>query len=158
MRRTLTALVIGLSLVAAACGTGENPALQPPEGTPTEAPSDAEQEIPGGAVRAELEEWSITLSEDSVPAGEVSFAAENTGQVDHEFLVIDTDLAPDELPQTDGKVDEDAEGLEVVGEIDNVSSDSTRVLSTELRAGEYVVICNIVGHYDSGMHAPLTVE
>lgn len=157
MRRTLPVLVGLIGLVAAACGAGDDPTLQPPaQETPQE--TGEAPEIPDDAVGAELEEFSITLGEDSASAGEVTFAAENTGQIDHDFLVIDTDLAEDELPQSNGQVDEDAEDLEVVDEVENVPPGSTEVLSTELEAGEYVIICNIAGHYDSGMHASFTAE
>lgn len=158
MRRTLPVIVGVIGLVAAACGAGDDPALQAPTQEPSPQEDGGAQQVPGDALRAELEEFSITMSEDSAPAGEVTFAAENTGQIDHDFLVIDTDLAPDELPQSEGEVDEEAEDLEVVDEIDTVSPGGTEVLSAELEAGEYVLICNIVGHYDSGMHTSLTVE
>lgn len=160
MRRVLPALIGVVALVAAACGTGENPAFEgPPQGTAEVEETPADEEEPAeGAVSAELSEFDITLGQDSAPAGEVTFAAENVGQIDHEFLVIDTELPEDELPQSEGKVEEDSEELEVVGEIDEVSPGDTETLTTELEAGEYVLICNIAGHYDSGMFTSFTAE
>ena len=56
----------------------------------------------------------------SAAAGDVTFNATNTGPDDvHEFVVFLTDLAPDALPTNeDGSVDEEGEGLELQGEIE----------------------------------------
>lgn len=156
MRRSLLAATALVALAGAACGTGDNPALEAPTAAPEETAGPVE--VPEGAIRVELTEFEVTLGESSAPAGEVTFGAENAGEIDHEFVVIDTDLAPDELPEDGGGVDTEAEGLEVVDEIENVSPGSTEVLTADLEAGSYVLICNIAGHYSSGMHASFTAE
>jgi hypothetical protein len=80
-----------------------------------------------------------------------------------EFAVIRTDLAPDALPTgQDGSVEEEGEGMEVVGEIEDIPVGETQDLTVSLDAGNYVLICNIVEsgevHYASGMRTAFTVE
>lgn len=72
----------------------------------------------GGTVNVTLQEFAVILAESSVQAGAVTFEATNEGPADpHELVVIKTDLAPDALPTNDvGLVDEEGEGIEVIGE------------------------------------------
>lgn len=89
-----------------------------------------------------------------------------------EFVVMRTDLGPDELPlNADGSVDEGAEGMEEAGRIDRVDPDKTVALDLDLSAGSYVFFCNIiesgeeegeegefVSHFALGMRTSFTVE
>lgn len=49
------------------------------------------------------------------------------------------------------------DGLNVVDEQEDIAPSTTGVLETNLDAGSYVIICNLPGHYDQGMHAAFTV-
>jgi uncharacterized cupredoxin-like copper-binding protein len=152
----LTGLVAGLALVA--CG-GEEPAQAPT----TQAPTTTAVTTVG----VTLQEFSVTPAPKSAPAGQVTFDAKNTGPKDpHELVVIKTDLAPDALPTTsEGKVDENGAGIEVIGEIEEFKVGETQSKAFELTAGSYVLICNVVeeeegeteAHYQKGMHAAFTV-
>lgn len=122
----------------------------------------------GGVVDVTLQEFSVIPAQDSVSAGNVTFRAENTGPDDpHELVVIKTDLSPEALPTTEeGGVDEEGEGIEVIGEIEEFPPGETRSASFDLEAGSYVLICNIVeeedgeleAHYQLGMRTGFTVE
>ncbi len=105
----LMVLVAGLALVA--CG-GEEPTGAPT----TQAPTTTARTT----VAVTLQEWSVLPAQASVPAGQVAFEAKNTGPKDpHELVVIKTDLDPGALPTTsEGKVDEEGQGIEVIGEIE----------------------------------------
>jgi hypothetical protein len=138
--------LLSLSLVAmAACGDGG-----------------------GGTVEVTLQEFAVLPAQASVEAGEVSFEVENTGPNDpHELVVIRTDLAPDALPTTEeGAVNEQGEGIEVIGEIEEFPPGETRSGTFDLEAGAYVLICNVVeeedgeieAHYAQGMRVAFTVE
>src|SRR5919108_6690512 len=120
-------------------------------------------------VAVTVQEFSVLPAQDSAPAGSITFEVENTGPEDtHEFVVIKPDLAPDALPTAeDGSVDETGEGIdEVIGEIEDIAVGSTDTLSTDLDAGSYVLVCNIVEeeggdtlvHYALGMRTGFTVE
>jgi hypothetical protein len=122
----------------------------------------------GGTLEVTLQEFSVIPAEESVSAGEVTFDVTNDGPDDpHELVVIRTDLAPDALPTTDeGGVDEEGEGIEVIGEIEEFPPGESQSGSFDLDAGSYVLICNIVeeedgvveAHYQQGMRTALAVE
>jgi uncharacterized cupredoxin-like copper-binding protein len=124
----------------------------------------------GGAstVAVTLKEFEVLPDKDSVPAGSVTFTATNSGPDDpHELVVMKTDLAPGALPTADdGSVDEEGEGVELIGEIEDLAVDATEEITFTLDAGKYVLLCNIVeeedgeteSHYQQGMRAAFTVE
>jgi uncharacterized cupredoxin-like copper-binding protein len=133
---------IALALAAASCGGG------------------------GGTVAVTLQEFSVTTDPTSIGAGEVTFDAANKGPDDtHEFVVFKTDLGPTELPTLeDGSVDEEGEGIELIGEIEDVEVGTTKSVTLDLEAGNYVLICNIYdedeqeSHYQEGMRTTFTVS
>ena len=110
----------------------------------------------GNSVNVTLSEWAIAPSASSASAGEITFKANNIGTMEHEFIVIKTDTPADKLTINGTKVDEDDAG-EVIGEIE-VDAGKDASDSWELDAGKYVFICNIEGHYESGMYAGFTVN
>ena len=98
-------------------------------------------------------EYTMTVTPDSVPAGAVTFTATNTGDHEHEMVVLKTDEAADALTVTDGKVSEDAS----VGEVSETPAGKTGTLTVNLEPGKYVLVCNIKKHYERHMYAPFTV-
>ena len=131
------------------------------------ADSGSPSEAAGGGTTIDvtLQEWSVTPSAESAPAGEVTFAVTNDGPDDiHEFVVLKTDLDPGDLPTDDhGAVTEDGEGIEVVDEIEDVPVDDTQELTVTLEAGNYVLLCNVYdededeAHYQMGMRTAFEV-
>ncbi len=90
----------------------------------------------------------------------------NTGTIDHEAVVLKTNVPFDKLPITYGgdppapvktggdKVSEDAN----IGETGdpNLKPGETRTFTIKnMTAGSYVIVCNLAGHYGKGMRAPL---
>jgi uncharacterized cupredoxin-like copper-binding protein len=112
-----------------------------------------------GGVGATEKDFSIALDPSTASAGSVTFNIDNQGPATHEFVVFKTDLAPDALPTaSDGTVDEEGKGVQHIDEVEDIAAGSTETLTTDLKPGSYVVICNLPGHYQQGMHAPLTVS
>jgi uncharacterized cupredoxin-like copper-binding protein len=138
----LAAGVAALALIAAACGGGEEPAI--------------EGEV-SGAVQVEIGDFFVNPSTEDAAAGSVTFEVENTGTQPHEFVVIQTDLAEGDLPLEGGTVAEAGAGLTIIDEIEPFSPGSTESLTVDLEAGAYVLICNVAGHYQSGMHTSFNV-
>lgn len=101
---------------------------------------------------------SITLSNGSVTAGELSFEGVNEGTVTHEFEVfrVPEGVDADDLP-LDGDTARADELLEIVDEVENIAPGTSASLSLSLDPGNYAVICNLAGHYANGMHAAFTV-
>ena len=110
-------------------------------------------------VAATESEFKVDLGSTTAPAGSVTFHIKNGGTTLHEFVVVRTDLSADKLPLASSapEVDEDSEKLHSVDEVEDIAVGATADLKVDLPAGHYVVICNVPGHYSSGMHADFTV-
>ena len=86
--------------------------------------------------------------------GKVTFTFKNTGNRQHEMIVLKTDEAFDQLKVgADNKVSEDAS----VGEISETDQGKTVTKTFDLAAGSYVLVCNIEKHYNQGMRSAFTV-
>lgn len=112
-------------------------------------------------ITATEKDFSITLGTKTTSGHKVEFKIHNDGPTVHEFVVFKTDLAEDKLPlDSDGtKVQEDAPSVTHIDEEENVASGGDARLDIDnLASGHYVIICNIAGHYQLGMHASLTVN
>jgi uncharacterized cupredoxin-like copper-binding protein len=149
----LLAAIAALALVAAACSSDD-------EG------DDAAADNEGTTVAVTLQEFAVVPDATSVSAGEVTFDITNEGPEDvHEFVVFETDLAPDALPTgEDGSVDEAGEGLVLIGEVEDIPVGGSGTLTEIFEPGSFVLVCNIYdadedeAHYQEGMFVGFTVE
>ena len=107
-----------------------------------------------------LKDFEVERDATAVPAGTVRFRVRNEGPTTHELIVVRTDRAPDDLPlQSDGlTVDEDADDVDLLDEAEGLDIDDRQTLVLDLAAGNYVMYCNLEGHYLGGMYAALTVH
>lgn len=99
---------------------------------------------------------AITLDRSAIYAGPVLFAVTNRGAAIHEFVVLKTDTAPEDMqadPEEVGKIVEEGN----IGEIDGVNAGRFSALQLDLAPGNYVLICNEPGHFAAGMHLQITV-
>jgi uncharacterized cupredoxin-like copper-binding protein len=122
----------------------------------------------GAGVDVVLSEFIVDPAEDSVEAGEVTFALDNQGGETHEFVVVEAASADDLPVDDDGAFDEEAFGEDnVLGEVEDIEAGDTGELTLDLEAGDYVLLCNIVeeeedgeveSHFAEGMHTTFTVE
>lgn len=117
------------------------------------APSDT-GEVP--TLYLDLSDFKIVADHATVSAGRVVFGIRNHASMLHELKVIKTDLDPDKLP-IDGAVAKAKEDGKA-GELLNISAGASRKLVLELTPGNYVLICNIAGHYQLGMRVALAVK
>ena len=108
-----------------------------------------------GDVQVSLRDDAVTLDPTSGEAGSLTFAATNEGTQTHEIEVFRGDVDPATLP-IEGNV-ASTEGLELVDEIEDITPGSTADLTIDLDAGTYVVMCNLPGHFEQGMHAVFEV-
>lgn len=115
--------LVAVAAIAAACGADQ------PTGSATPVPSGI---VPVNALEFKYEPSTLT-----VPAGSVTFAVRNTGNIEHEFEIFKGDTVIDEI-----------EGL-VPGLI--------KELTVTLEPGEYVYVCKLAGHEEQGMKGTLTV-
>ncbi len=145
--RILKALVIVATVtVLAACSPGASSSASP-------SPSGVRAST---TVNAEVTEFSINLDKTTAAAGSVTFHITNRGKLPHEFVVISTDTPAASLPTASNKAVED--GLSIVDEKQDIAPGTSGDLTVELPAGHYDIICNIEGHYMSGMHTDFTTQ
>ena len=113
-------------------------------------------------VDVSLTTYVITLSTDSVKAGEVTFHVTNDAvDLVHEFVIFKTDLPEDQLPLTaENIVDEEGAGITFINEVEDVEVGTSKDLTVTLEPGRYVLLCNTSEnlHYQHGMHIVFTVE
>jgi uncharacterized cupredoxin-like copper-binding protein len=98
-------------------------------------------------------EWGVAPLPAKVKAGKVTFSVKNIGHLNHEFLVIKTTKAANKLP-TKGAV---AVVTGQVGKIAQFKPGVTKTITLNLKAGHYVLICNLPAHYKAGQYANFTV-
>jgi uncharacterized cupredoxin-like copper-binding protein len=101
-----------------------------------------------------LSEFKVSPSPKSVSAGKVTFTAKNTGDMEHELVIIKTSKRASKLPVSANRASDKGE----VGEIEDVAAGKSKKHSFNLKKGHYVLICNIPGHYKGGMRADFTVK
>jgi hypothetical protein len=156
MRQALLFLLIALPALAlgASCGDDDDDA--------------GGDDAAGNEVNVTLREFEVVADPDSAAAGEITFVATNEGPDDpHELVIVKTDLAANALPTNeDGSYDEEADGAELIDEIEEFAVDTTETLTVALEEGAYVLLCNLVeeeegeieAHYQLGMRTAFTVE
>ncbi len=168
-------LIAALALAAAACGGDDDGEATPTPGeSPTAAgsgtPSDGQTPAPSTPTgtpaiteaRMALSEFVIKPDTTRANPGTVIFKVRNEGTIDHQFLVVKTDLGTAELPRrADGKgVDETQ--IDVVGRTDTITPGAETELSVPMDMGKYVVICNLFSggksHYLTGMYNQFIIE
>jgi uncharacterized cupredoxin-like copper-binding protein len=90
-------------------------------------------------------------------AGTVQLSVHNEGPDAHELILI---RANGPLPmRADGTtVDEDAVEPSTAGALEPEEPNSVSLLTVDLTPGRYEFICNMAGHYLSGMRSELIVE
>lgn len=141
----------------------------------------APAELPGSTVTVALVDMSMMgagtdpaplgipmrlhTSATTVPAGQVSFVAQNMARRTHELVILP--LAPGEQPGTratgsDGEIDETGslgEASNPCGEGagDGLTAGTTGWVTLTLAPGRYELICNEANHYANGMWAELDV-
>lgn len=135
--RALFLLTLSLvALVSAACGSAT---AQPP--------------APSGAISVELTEWRVVVPSTTPQTGSLTVVVKNTGSIAHDLTILKTDLPADKIPQANGKAQEEGK-VAATAELNPGQSTSLTVV---LQPGNYVFICNELGHYALGMHTAVKV-
>jgi uncharacterized cupredoxin-like copper-binding protein len=157
----LSALVLWCALaLLASSPPGAQAGAPASDSSPTPAvnPSPASVQI-----NASMAEFSVTGDPSDVPSGDVQFNVTNHGAAAHEFVIMQTDNPPNALlyDNASQKAVEDAPGQQDVGEVGGelpfIPPGETESDSFTLPPGNYVLICNVPGHYKAGMHTAFTI-
>jgi len=94
----------------------------------------------------------------SVKAGPVTFNVINWSRsVVHEMAVIAVDDPAAALPYDYNRQVVVEDQVNMLGETEELAPNASEALTLDLPAGNYLLICNIPGHYGSGMQMSFTV-
>ena len=98
-----------------------------------------------------LKEMSVA-GKTSAASGRTTLVAKNNGTVEHELVVV-RGTAP--LAVKSYKAVEAGRWL---GEVEEIEPGKTGKVTLDLAPGKYLLLCNIVGHYQLGMKTVLQVK
>jgi uncharacterized cupredoxin-like copper-binding protein len=101
-----------------------------------------------------LNEFKVSPSPKSVSHGKVTFTVKNKGEMEHELVVLKTSKAASKLAVSGNR----ASAKGAVGEVEDIAGGKSKKLTLNLKAGHYVLICNLPGHYKGGMRSDFTVK
>jgi len=111
----------------------------------------------GGAQSGQT--MGLKLDTAEVKAGEVTLEVDNSSKdFIHEVVVapVADPNAPLPYSADENAVDEDAAGA--IGEVSELDAGAKGQVTLHLAPGEYILFCNVPGHYAMGMWALLKVD
>ncbi|MGZ8795560.1 MAG: cupredoxin domain-containing protein [Gaiellaceae bacterium] len=114
----------------------------------------AETAASGKPVAVVLDEWKLVPARGTVPAGKITFVVRNGGTMIHQLVVLKHSRRAGALPLKAGKAVETGR----LGGIKQIPSGASKQLTLTLRPGRYVLLCNLMGHYQAGQFAALQVR
>lgn len=101
----------------------------------------------------------MTATPTAVKAGKITFKVKNSSKdTIHEMIVMYLANPKDPLPYiaAENRVDEDKAGDK--GEVSELDPGASGTLTVDLKPGKYVLICNVPGHFATGMWTEFTVK
>ena len=104
---------------------------------------------PAQQVSAQLGDYTVDPSVTSVPAGNVTFNATNVGQVPHELMI---ERMPIKMDAPNQPNEDAAQGM-----IDDMGPGQSGSMTLNLKPGNYMLFCNVPGHYAMGQHTMFKV-
>ena len=110
-------------------------------------------------VSVEVFEFAVEPTVVQSGPGKTAFFVTNHGAIEHEFLVVRTDVPASDLIVVSGQVDLAQAGT-VAGRIGtkDLQPETSGYLQLDLEPSAYALICNIPGHYEAGMRAGFTLS
>lgn len=101
---------------------------------------------------------TLTLDQTTIKAGETTFLVHNDAITEeHEMVLVKLKSADQTIAVVKAKHRVDEKTLDSLGEVAELKPGAHGQLKANLAPGSYVLLCNIKGHYEAGMHAMLTV-
>lgn len=151
--------VTSFGVLGAGCGSSSSSSDTTPA-TTASTPTSTTSATPSTATTVTVDlgkgsEFNMTSSVASAPAGKITFDVKNDGTMLHEMVVVPEPAGGvDALKQADGTADE----ANAVGEAPDIEAGATKSVTLDLKAGKYVLLCNLPGHFAGGMWTTFTVS
>ena len=106
----------------------------------------------GGPMKIEIDKAAIA-------GGDVVFNVANHAMTEeHEMVLVKLNSPGQEIPVDSKKHRIEESQLEALGEVAGLKPSDTGSLQATLEPGTYMLLCNIKGHFESGMATKLTVN
>jgi uncharacterized cupredoxin-like copper-binding protein len=161
MRRlALVAVPAAVALLVAGCGSNSKSdsssgsSYNAPAKTTAATTSSASVAASGGKVTIDATEFAFAPKAITAKAGKLAITLDNKGKTQHELVVLKTSASPATLKVSGGRVSES----DSVGDVSETAGGASKSKTLDLKAGSYVYVCNIPGHYGDGMYGTLTVK
>lgn len=130
-------------------------------------PTLANPELSHEPIVVTLKDFQVHPSTTQANSGWLTFKAVNDGNNIHELVILQTDMNPAKLPRKEAKnlegiateylVNEEDARIKIIDEIKEFPSGTSQEKKIHLKPGQYVLFCNIPGHYDKGMYSSLLI-
>jgi len=141
-------LLVAAALTFAACGGDDDEEeADPGGGTPVAA-----------TLGGDAGEYAITVDPTSAPAGDITFGIVNEGELEHEFEVFSGTVDPASVPIEEDRANFEGLDVEEIDEVEDLAGGDEAQLTVDLAAAEYLLVCNLPGHFAQGMYTTFTVE
>ena len=104
------------------------------------------------------DQMELKLETNTVKAGRVVLDVKNEAESQqHEVIIARLKDGNQAVPVAPGQDRVDEKKLKTLGEVSDLDPGKEGKLSINLKPGEYLLFCNMKGHYQAGMLAHLTV-
>ena len=104
------------------------------------------------------DQMELKLETNTVKAGQVVLDVKNEAESQqHEVIIARLKDGNQAVPVAPGQDRVDEKKLKTLGEVSDLDPGKEGKLSINLKPGEYLLFCNMKGHYQAGMLAHLTV-
>ena len=101
---------------------------------------------------------SVRINVASVKAGKVTFDVSNLSRdLAHEMIVVLAKNPDAPLPYNESTGQIPEKQIKMLGETHEMAPNAETTVTFDLKPGNYLLICNVPGHYAAGMWTPFTV-
>ncbi|MFC2967506.1 hypothetical protein [Acidimangrovimonas pyrenivorans] len=113
----------------------------------------------GAAKHDKLATMGVTATPDAIKAGKITFEVTNNSKdTVHEMIVAPIKSKDEVLPYNKEEMRVEEEKAGHLGEVSELDPGASGALTLTLKPGEYILYCNIPGHYVMGMWTLFTVK